>query len=167
MLSLPFIFEGPRRKKSADAGATQLEEQVDTLIVIPNDRLNSLVDRNIPLSEAFRTADDVLRQGVQGISDIITRPGLINVDFADVKTVMSNAGIALMGMGYADGDHRAKVAAEMAANSPLLKPRSKVRSEFSSTSLLAQISASAKLRKRWNTSCNWLTPTKPTSLWGK
>ncbi|MCB0825208.1 MAG: cell division protein FtsZ [Armatimonadetes bacterium] len=121
VVTKPFIFEGPRRKKSADAGATQLEEQVDTLIVIPNDRLNSLVDRNIPLSEAFRTADDVLRQGVQGISDIITRPGLINVDFADVKTVMSNAGIALMGMGYADGDHRAKVAAEMAANSPLLE----------------------------------------------
>lgn len=121
VVTKPFIFEGPRRRKSADVGATQLEDQVDTLIVIPNDRLNALVDRNIPLSEAFRIADDVLRQGVQGISDIITRPGQINVDFADVKTVMSNAGIALMGMGYAEGDHRAKFAAEMAANSPLLE----------------------------------------------
>ena len=121
VVTKPFIFEGPRRRKSADVGATQLEDQVDTLIVIPNDRLNALVDRNIPLSEAFRIADDVLRQGVQGISDIITRPGLINVDFADVKTVMSDAGIAMMGMGYAEGDHRAKFAAEMAANSPLLE----------------------------------------------
>nr|MCU0730833.1 cell division protein FtsZ [Hyphomonas sp.] len=117
----PFTFEGPRRKKAASEGLERLQSVVDTLIVIPNDRLSAVVEKKTSLAEAFLVADDVLRQGVQGISDIVVRPGLINVDFADVKAVMKDAGIALMGMGRGIGERRARQAAEMAANSPLLE----------------------------------------------
>ena len=117
----PFAFEGEKRRKNADAAIENLRHSVDTLIIIPNDRLLQTIDRQTPLLEAFKVADDVLRQGVQGISDLITVHGLINLDFADVKTVMSNAGSALMGIGRASGDNRAVVAAQQAIESPLLE----------------------------------------------
>lgn len=121
VVTKPFNFEGPRRMQIAEEGVASLREHVDTLIVIPNERLLNVVEKRTTLVEAFRAADDILRQGVQGISDIITVPGLINVDFADVKTVMSNAGPALMGIGHGSGEHRAREAAEGATNSPLLE----------------------------------------------
>jgi len=121
VVTRPFTFEGARRKKSADEGIERLREEVDTLIVIPNDRLLQISDRNVSMLDAFRQADQVLLQGVSGITDLITTPGLINVDFADVKAVMSNAGSALMGIGSARGDDRAMAAAEMAISSPLLE----------------------------------------------
>ena len=121
VVTRPFAFEGARRKKSADDGIEQLREEVDTLIVIPNDRLLQISDRNVSVMDAFRQADQVLLQGVSGITDLITTPGLINVDFADVKAVMSNAGSALMGIGSARGEDRALAAAEMAVSSPLLE----------------------------------------------
>lgn len=117
----PFAFEGDKRRKNAEAAIDKLRESVDTLIIIPNDRLLQTIDRQTPLIEAFKVADDVLRQGVQGISDLITVHGLINLDFADVKTVMSNAGSALMGIGRASGDNRAVQAAQQAIESPLLE----------------------------------------------
>ncbi len=117
----PFAFEGEKRRKNADAAIEKLRDAVDTLIVIPNDRLLQTIDRDTPLMEAFKVADDVLRQGVQGISDLITVHGLINLDFADVKTVMSKAGSALMGIGRASGENRAVAAAEQAIESPLLE----------------------------------------------
>jgi cell division protein FtsZ len=117
----PFAFEGEKRRKNADAAIDKLRGSVDTLIVIPNDRLLQTIDRETPLMEAFKVADDVLRQGVQGISDLITVHGLINLDFADVKTVMSHAGSALMGIGRASGDNRAVQAAQQAIESPLLE----------------------------------------------
>lgn len=117
----PFAFEGEKRRKNADAAIERLRTAVDTLIIIPNDRLLQTIDRQTPLLEAFKVADDVLRQGVQGISDLITVHGLINLDFADVKTVMSNAGSALMGIGRASGDNRAVQAAQQAIESPLLE----------------------------------------------
>jgi cell division protein FtsZ len=118
----PFAFEGEKRRKNADIAIENLRQAVDTLIVIPNDRLLQTIDRQTPLLEAFKVADDVLRQGVQGISDLITVHGLINLDFADVKTVMSNAGSALMGIGRSsDGDNRAIQAAQQAIESPLLE----------------------------------------------
>lgn len=117
----PFAFEGEKRRKNAEKAIEQLRESVDTLITIPNDRLLQTIDRQTPLLEAFKVADDVLRQGVQGISDLITVHGLINLDFADVKTVMSNAGSALMGIGRASGDDRAVKAAQQAIESPLLE----------------------------------------------
>ena len=117
----PFAFEGEKRRRNAEAAIANLRESVDTLITIPNDRLLQTIDRNTPLLEAFKVADDVLRQGVQGISDLITVHGLINLDFADVKTVMSNAGSALMGIGRASGDDRAVQAAQQAIESPLLE----------------------------------------------
>lgn len=117
----PFAFEGEKRRKNADHAIDQLRESVDTLIIIPNDRLLQTIDRQTPLLEAFKVADDVLRQGVQGISDLITVHGLINLDFADVKTVMSNAGSALMGIGRASGENRAITAAQQAIESPLLE----------------------------------------------
>lgn len=117
----PFAFEGEKRRKNADIAIENLRNAVDTLIVIPNDRLLQTIDRQTPLMEAFKVADDVLRQGVQGISDLITVHGLINLDFADVKTVMSNAGSALMGIGRASGDNRAVQAAQQAIESPLLE----------------------------------------------
>ena len=121
VVTRPFQFEGPRRSRLADQGVTALMGRVDTIITIPNDRLISVVERRTTLKEAFRVADDVLRQGVQGISDIITIPGNINVDFADVRAVMSDAGPALMGIGYGVGDQRAVQAAQSATNSPLLE----------------------------------------------
>ncbi|MHB1455407.1 MAG: cell division protein FtsZ [Armatimonadota bacterium] len=121
VITKPFGFEGPRRQRGADAGIEALRENVDTIITIPNDRLLSVTEKKATLVEAFRMADDVLRQGVQGISDIITIPGMINVDFADVKAIMSNAGSALMGIGYSAGENRAMEAAQAAISSPLLE----------------------------------------------
>lgn len=121
VVTKPFRFEGPRRARRAEEGIDSLKAHVDTVIIIPNDRLLNVVEKKATLMEAFKEADDVLRQGVQGISDIITIPGLINVDFADVKAVMSDAGSALMGIGFAEGDHRAVEAAQMAISSPLLE----------------------------------------------
>ena len=121
VVTRPFTFEGPRRSRLAEQGVTSLMGRVDTIITIPNDRLLSVVERKTTLIEAFRVADDVLRQGVQGISDIITIPGQINVDFADVRAVMSEAGPALMGIGYGVGEQRALQAAQTATNSPLLE----------------------------------------------
>ena len=121
VVTRPFSFEGIRRQRQASAGIEALKECVDTLIVIPNDRLLEIVDKNTPMLEAFREADNVLRQGVQGISDLIAKPGLINVDFADVKTIMSNKGSALMGIGVATGENRAVEAAKKAVSSPLLE----------------------------------------------
>ncbi len=121
VITKPFRFEGPRRDRLARQGIDNLRQHVDTVIIIPNDRLLNVVEKKATLMEAFKEADDVLRQGVQGISDIITIPGLINVDFADVKAVMSDAGTALMGIGFAEGDHRAVEAAQMAISSPLLE----------------------------------------------
>jgi cell division protein FtsZ len=117
----PFAFEGEKRRKNADAAIDKLRQAVDTLIIIPNDRLLQTISRDTPLMEAFKVADDVLRQGVQGISDLITVHGLINLDFADVKAVMSNAGSALMGIGRANGEDRAVMAAQQAIESPLLE----------------------------------------------
>lgn len=121
VVTKPFIFEGPRRRRLAEEGAAKLQSQVDTLITVPNDRLLRVVDKRTTMQQAFAAADDVLRQGVQGISDIILFPGIINVDFADVRSVMSNAGIALMGLGRGIGEQRAKMAAQAAATSPLLE----------------------------------------------
>lgn len=117
----PFAFEGEKRRKNAEVAIDKLRKAVDTLIVIPNDRLLQTIDRDTPLTEAFKVADDVLRQGVQGISDLITVHGLINLDFADVKAVMSKAGSALMGIGRASGENRAVAAAQQAIESPLLE----------------------------------------------
>jgi cell division protein FtsZ len=117
----PFAFEGEKRRRNAEVAIDNLRKAVDTLIIIPNDRLLQTIDRQTPLLEAFKVADDVLRQGVQGISDLITVHGLINLDFADVKAVMSNAGSALMGIGRASGENRAVQAAQQAIESPLLE----------------------------------------------
>lgn len=121
IVTKPFSFEGPRRSRAAEEGIEALREKIDTIVVIPNDRLLDVTEKKCTLLEAFRFADDVLRQGVQGISDIITIPGYINVDFADVKTVMTDAGSALMGIGNATGEHRAVEAAQAAIASPLLE----------------------------------------------
>lgn len=121
VVTKPFTFEGKRRKNQADKGIEMLTSKVDTIIVIPNDKLLQVVDKKTPLNEAFRTADDVLRQGIKGISNLITVPGLINLDFADVKTIMTNQGEALMGIGIGEGENRAVDAAKMAINSPLLE----------------------------------------------
>ncbi|MCW2917619.1 MAG: cell division protein FtsZ [Actinomycetia bacterium] len=121
VVTRPFSFEGKRRAMQADAGIETLRDEVDTLIVIPNDRLLSISDRQVSVLDAFKAADQVLLSGVQGITDLITTPGLINLDFADVKSVMSGAGSALMGIGSARGDDRSVAAAEMAISSPLLE----------------------------------------------
>ena len=121
VVTRPFSFEGKRRSNQAETGITSLRESCDTLIVIPNDRLLQMGDAAVSLMDAFRSADEVLLNGVQGITDLITTPGLINVDFADVKGIMSGAGTALMGIGSARGDGRALKAAEIAINSPLLE----------------------------------------------
>lgn len=121
VVTRPFTFEGRKRQGQAANGIMDLKEKVDTLIVIPNDRLLEIVDKNTPMLEAFREADNVLRQGVQGISDLIAVPGLINLDFADVKTIMSDRGSALMGIGIATGESRAAEAAKKAISSPLLE----------------------------------------------
>ncbi|MEU1806962.1 cell division protein FtsZ [Streptomyces sp. NPDC019937] len=121
VVTRPFTFEGRRRANQAEDGIAGLRDEVDTLIVIPNDRLLSISDRQVSVLDAFKSADQVLLSGVQGITDLITTPGLINLDFADVKSVMSEAGSALMGIGSARGDDRAVAAAEMAISSPLLE----------------------------------------------
>ncbi|MGM7684272.1 cell division protein FtsZ [Cytobacillus sp. Hm23] len=121
VVTRPFTFEGRKRSTQAGGGIAAMKDSVDTLIVIPNDRLLEIVDKNTPMLEAFREADNVLRQGVQGISDLIATPGLINLDFADVKTIMSNRGSALMGIGIATGENRAAEAAKKAISSPLLE----------------------------------------------
>jgi cell division protein FtsZ len=121
IVTKPFGFEGTRRAKQAEKGIDQLADEVDTLIVVPNDRLLSVLERNTSMIEAFRVADDVLRQGVQGISDLITLPALINLDFADVRTTMRDAGPALLGIGMGTGDSRASFASERAISSPLLE----------------------------------------------
>ena len=121
VVTRPFAFEGRRRANSAEEGIAKLREEVDTLIVIPNDRLLSISDRSVSVLDAFKQADQVLLQGVAGITDLITTPGLINLDFADVKSVMANAGSALMGIGSARGDDRSVAAAEKAVSSPLLE----------------------------------------------
>jgi cell division protein FtsZ len=121
IVTLPFQFEGSRRRDQAEAGIAALREEVDTLIVVPNNRLLSVLDRGVSMVEAFRVADDVLRQGVQGISDLVTLPGLINLDFADVRTIMTDAGSALLGIGMGTGERRAIDAAEQAVASPLLE----------------------------------------------
>lgn len=120
VVTRPFTFEGSRRIQSAESGIAKLKEHADTLIVIPNDRLLQIVDKRSNLQDAFRVADDVLRQGVQGISELITVPGLINLDFADVRTIMSEGGAALMAVGNGEGEDRARIAAEQAISSQLL-----------------------------------------------
>jgi cell division protein FtsZ len=121
IVTMPFKFEGTRRRHQADTGVEELRKSCDTLIVIPNDRLLEVLDKSTSMLDAFRIADDVLRQGVQGICDLITNPGLINLDFADVRTVMKDAGSALMGIGYATGENRAREAADRALRSPLIE----------------------------------------------
>lgn len=121
VVTYPFTFEGKRRSQQAVDAIAEMRSNVDTLIVIPNDRLLDIVGENTPLQEAFLLADDVLRQGVQGIADIITIPGLVNVDFADVKTVMTNSGTAMLGVGTGTGKNRAEDAAQQAASAPLLE----------------------------------------------
>jgi len=120
VVTRPFLFEGSKRANSAEAGIEKLKEHVDTLIVIPNDRLLELTDRRVSLKDSFKMADDVLRQGIQGISELITVPGLINLDFADVKAIMSEGGAALMAVGHGEGEERARLAAEQAISSRLL-----------------------------------------------
>ena len=120
VITKPFAFEGTRRMIIADEGIETLRDKVDTLIVIPNQKLLEVVEKDVPLLEAFKLADSILGQGVQGISDIIVMPGLINVDFADVKTIMTNAGTTLMGVGTSSGENRATIAARQAIASPLL-----------------------------------------------
>lgn len=120
VVTKPFLFEGAKRKRVADEALNRLKDSVDTLIIIPNDRLLDIVDKKASLQSAFRLADDVLRQGIQGISELITVPGLINLDFADVKTIMGEGGAALMAVGRGSGENRAVAAAEMAIKSPLL-----------------------------------------------
>ena len=120
VVTRPFTFEGAMRRRSAEEGLARLKEHVDTLIVVPNDRLLDVSDKKTTITDAFRVADDVLRQGIQGISELITVPGLINLDFADVRTIMANGGAALMAVGRASGDNRAIQAAEQAIASPLL-----------------------------------------------
>jgi len=120
VVTKPFMFEGIQRKRIAEAAFEELKKNVDTIITIPNDKILNIIDRNTPVLDAFSMIDDVLRQGVQGISDLITTPGLVNVDFADVSAIMKNAGSALMGIGSATGENRAVTAAKIAINSPLL-----------------------------------------------
>jgi cell division protein FtsZ len=120
IVTTPFRFEGTRRRTAAEHGVDELRAACDTVIVIPNDRLLEVLDRSTSMVDAFKIADDVLRQGVQGICDLITTPGLINLDFADVRTVMQDAGSALMGIGYATGSSRGREAAERALGSPLI-----------------------------------------------
>ena len=121
VVTRPFTFEGPKRKKNADIGIENLKRNVDTIITIPNDRLLQVVDKKTPMTQAFTIADDILRQGVKGISDLIAVPGLVNLDFADVKSIMSNAGSALMGIGEASGENATVDAVKAAIDSPLLE----------------------------------------------
>jgi cell division protein FtsZ len=121
VVTRPFAFEGKRRSQQAEQGINDLADKVDTLIIIENDRLLQVVEKKTPLSDAFKLADDILRQGVQGITDLITVPGIVNLDFADVRTIMRDAGSALMGIGASTGENRATEAARTAVSSPLLE----------------------------------------------
>jgi cell division protein FtsZ len=121
VVTRPFSFEGRKRAEQAQAGIDRLRDKVDTLIIIPNDRLLQVVEKRTSVVDAFRMADEILRQGVQGITDLITIPGLVNLDFADVRTIMTDAGSALMGIGEAEGENRAAEAARAAVSSPLLE----------------------------------------------
>ncbi len=121
VVTKPFAFEGKVRARNAESGIEKLKANVDTLLIVPNDKLLQTMDKGISLKDAFRAADDILRQGIQGISDLITVPGVINLDFADVRTIMSDQGEALMGIGIANGENRAVDAAKMAISSPLLE----------------------------------------------
>ena len=121
VVTKPFNFEGKKRMSNAEKGIIELKKNVDTLVIIPNQRLLGIIDKKTTLTEAFKKADEILRQGVQGISDLISKPGVINLDFADVRTVMQDKGIAHMGIGHASGENKAEVAAKMAIQSPLLE----------------------------------------------
>ncbi|MFV0314088.1 MAG: cell division protein FtsZ [Anaerotignum sp.] len=121
VVTKPFNFEGKRRMSNAEKGIMELKKNVDTLVIIPNQRLLGIIDKKTTLTEAFKKADEILRQGVQGIADLISRPGFINLDFADVRTIMANKGVAHMGIGRASGENKAEVAAKMAIQSPLLE----------------------------------------------
>ncbi|MFI3175271.1 MAG: cell division protein FtsZ [Bacillota bacterium] len=121
VVTKPFNFEGKQRMKNAERGIAELKKNVDTLVIIPNQRLLSIIDKKTSMIDAFKKADEVLRQGVQGIADLISKPGVINLDFADVRTIMANKGIAHMGIGQATGENKAEVAAKMAIESPLLE----------------------------------------------
>ena len=121
IVTKPFWFEGKKRQQNSDIGITNLMHAVDTLVVIPNDKLLEVAENRTPLTESFKMADDILRQGVQGISDLISRPGLISLDFADIKTIMKDTGFAHMGIGRASGENRAEEAAKKAIHSPLLE----------------------------------------------
>ena len=140
VVTRPFAFEGRRRAQQAEVGINELSDKVDTLIVIENDRLLQVVEKKTPLSEAFKLADDILRQGVQGITDLITVPGIVNLDFADVRTIMRDAGSALMGIGTSTGENRATEAARTAVSSPLLES-----SIEGATGILLNISGPADL----------------------
>ncbi|MDD4842891.1 MAG: cell division protein FtsZ [Anaerotignum sp.] len=121
VVTKPFNFEGKKRMSNAEKGIMELKKNVDTLVIIPNQRLLSIIDKKTTLTAAFKKADEILRQGVQGIADLISKPGVINLDFADVRTVMANKGIAHMGIGHASGENKAEIAAKMAIQSPLLE----------------------------------------------
>jgi cell division protein FtsZ len=155
IVTTPFKFEGPRRASAAKKGIKALAEEVDTLIVVPNDRLIKVLDRQTSMVEAFRVADDVLRQGVQGIAELVTLPGLINLDFADVRTIMDEAGPAVLGIGMSSGDNRATYAAEKAVSSPLLQTSMKgARSILLSVTggrdlSLIEVSEAAKMVQDW------------------
>ena len=127
VVTKPFGFEGRKRMQAAERGIADLEGKVDTLITIPNERILQIIEKRTPLNEAFAYADDVLRQGIQGISDLITQPGLINLDFADVKTIMTDAGTAMMGIGEGTGEHRAADAAQRRSRRRCSRRRSKAR----------------------------------------
>ena len=121
VVTKPFNFEGKKRMANAERGIAELKKNVDTLVIIPNQKLLSIIDKKTPMTQAFRKADEILRQGVQGIADLISKPGVINLDFADVRTIMADKGIAHMGIGQASGENKAEVAAKMAIHSPLLE----------------------------------------------
>lgn len=162
VVTRPFGFEGKRRAKQAEEGIQRLREEVDTLIVIPNDKLLEMTDRQVAILDAFKQADQVLMQGVSGITDLITTPGLINLDFADVKSVMSDAGSALMGIGSARGEDRARTAAEQAINSPLLEATiDGARESCCRSPVVPTLACSRSARRR--TSSRRLPPTTPTS----
>ena len=144
VVTRPFAFEGSQRSRQAQEGIDRLREMVDTLIVIPNEKLLAMVERRTSILDAFREADNVLRQGVQGITDLITIPGLINLDFADVRTIMANAGSALMGIGTANGESRASEAAKQAISSRCWRSPSRAPPASCSTSPAAATSACSR-----------------------
>jgi cell division protein FtsZ len=164
VVTKPFSFEARRRASQAEKGLAALKDAVDTLIVIPNDRLLQVVEKRTSMLDAFKIADDVLRQGVQGISDVITVPGLINLDFADVRAIMNGAGSALMGVGVAAGEGRAEKAARDAISSPLLEMPSTALRAFSSTSRAALNSACLKSTRPRRSYSKWPTRTRTSSL---